>query len=291
MLPNSTLNKGPHIIVIGNEKGGVGKTTTAIHVILSLLYDGYKVSSIDIDSRQRSISHYLENRRNHIVNNKVNLPFPSHFIINRSKLDSSEEAQLDEEQRFLDCLEKASAQSDYIIIDAPGNDTFMSRLAHSYANTIITPINDSFVDLNVLARINEETLRVERHGVYSEMVWEAKIHHAKRNQGEIDWVIVRNRLTNIDAMNKRRVAGALDNLSRRVGCRIAKGLGERVIYRELYLQGLSLLDVLNEKSGVQPKVSHIAARQELRELMTFLKLGKRESPAETPPQNAETVAA
>lgn len=267
--------KRPHIIVVGNEKGGVGKTTTAVHLMINLLYDGYKVSSIDIDSRQRSISHFLENRRNYILSQKINLPFPSHFIINRSRLDSAEESKKDERSRFLECIKRAGEEGDFIIIDAPGADSYMSRIAHSYADTIITPINDSFIDLNVLARVDDESLKVERHGIYSEMVWEAKVNRAKRSNTEIDWVILRNRLTNIDARNKRRMAVALHNFSKRVGCRLAKGFGERVIYRELFLKGLSLLDIMAEGSEFNVKMSHITARQELREMMEFLEIEKK----------------
>jgi chromosome partitioning protein len=285
--------KTPHIIVLGNEKGGAGKTTTAMHVIISLLYEGYTVSSIDIDSRQRSLSSYLENRRNYAAKNEITLPIPSHFIISKSRLDSEEEAKEDEKARFLDHLKMASVNSDFIVIDAPGNDTYLSRLAHSYANTIITPINDSFIDLSVLAKVDDENFKVERHGVYSEMVWEAKIYRAQRDKGEIDWVVLRNRLTNLDAANKRNMATALRNFSKRVGCRLADGFSERVIYRELFLKGLTLLDIVDKKSKVNMKLSHVAARQELRQFMDFLRLNSKLGAItdKTTAQQKEEVAA
>lgn len=277
-LEETTETNSPHIIVLGNEKGGVGKTTVSFHVIMGLLDRGYKVSSIDIDSRQRSLSNYLENRRNYIIKNRVKLPFPSHFIINKSKLDSEVEAMRDEKERFVGCLKRASDKSDFIVVDAPGNDTYMSRLAHSYADTLITPINDSFIDLNVLAKIDEETNKVEKHGVYSEMVWEAKINNAKRSSGETDWIVVRNRLSNLDAKNKRNMSEALENLSKRVGCRVADGFSERVIYRELFLKGLSLLDIIENETDVKVSMTHIAARQELRSFLDFLKLDSKVQP-------------
>ncbi|MDA0781350.1 MAG: division plane positioning ATPase MipZ [Rickettsiales bacterium] len=294
-------NRKPHIIVLGNEKGGAGKTTTSMHVISSLLYDGYAVSSIDLDSRQRSLSNYLENRKKYTQTHQVELPSPSHYIINNSRLDSQVEGNLDEQKRFEECLKRASLSSDFIVVDSPGNDTYLSRLAHSYADTIVTPINDSFVDLNVLAKVNEDDLRVDRHGVYSEMVWEAKIYRAQRDKGEIDWVVLRNRLTNIDAKNKRKVAEALNNFSKRVRCRLAEGFSERVIYRELFLQGLTLLDLASDKVEFDMKMSHVAARQELRKFMDFLQLEKKfeaaavntqiPSVVATPTQNRETIAA
>jgi chromosome partitioning protein len=282
--------KKPHIIVLGNEKGGAGKTSTAMHLIISLLYDGYNVGSIDIDSRQRSLSNYLENRRNYAAKNGVQLPIPSHSIVNKSRLDSEEESKADEKARFLECLEKIAGNADFIVIDAPGNDTYLSRLAHSYADTIITPINDSFIDLNVLAKVDDENFKVERHGVYSEMVWEAKILKAQRDKGEMDWVVLRNRLTNLDAANKRNMATALQNFSKRVGCRLAEGFSERVIYRELFLKGLTLLDVVDSKSKFNTKMSHVAARHELRQFMDFLRLNTKVT-TRSNPASAQQAAA
>lgn len=283
--------KKPYIIVFGNEKGGAGKTTTAMHAISSLLYEGYAVSSIDLDSRQRSLSNYLENRKAYMEKGNVDLPAPAHYIINKSRLDSQIEGNADEQARFEECLKRASQSSDFIIMDSPGNDTFLSRLAHSYADTIVTPINDSFVDLNVLARVNDGDLKVERHGVYSEMVWEAKIYRAQRDKGEIDWIVLRNRLTNIDANNKRKVAEALNNFSKRVRCRLADGFSERVIYRELFLQGLTLLDLANEKVKFDMKMSHVAARQELRKFIDFLQLGQKQAQATDNGKEKNIVAA
>jgi chromosome partitioning protein len=283
--------KKPYIIVFGNEKGGAGKTTTAMHAISSLLYEGYAVSSIDLDSRQRSLSNYLENRKAYMEKGNIDLPAPAHYIINKSRLDSQIEGNADEQARFEECIKRASQNSDFIIMDSPGNDTFLSRLAHSYADTIVTPINDSFVDLNVLARVNDGDLKVERHGVYSEMVWEAKIYRAQRDKGEIDWIVLRNRLTNIDANNKRKVAEALNNFSKRVRCRLADGFSERVIYRELFLQGLTLLDLANEKVKFDMKISHVAARQELRKFIDFLQLDQKQVQATDNGKEKNIVAA
>jgi hypothetical protein len=139
----------------------------------------------------------------------------------------------------------------------------------------VTPINDSFIDLDVLAHIKEETLDMSRPGVYSEVVWQAKLQRAKRDKGEVDWVVLRNRLSNLDAHNKRQMADALDKLSRKTGCRIAQGFSELVIYRELFLKGLTLLDLMEKGSGINLRMTHIAARQELRELIHFLDLRYR----------------
>lgn len=265
----------PYVIVVGNEKGGVGKTTISMHLITTLLYDGYNVSSMDIDSRQRSLSNYLENRSKTIAEKKLSIPMPSHSVVNKSKLDYVKEGEADEEARFVEALSHAQGKSDVVVIDAPGNDTFLSRLAHSYADSIITPINDSFVDLNLLAKVSDDTFRMDRHGLYSEVVWQAKMQRAQRTGGEVDWVILRNRLSHVDAHNKRNMLIALEGFVKRSGSRLAEGLSERVIYKELFLKGLTLLDVMGDGADVSLTMSHVSARQELRRFMDFLDLKEK----------------
>lgn len=270
--PAAPLAKQAHIIVLGNEKGGSGKTTSSMHLVVSLLRLGFNVGSIDIDSRQRSLSRYLENRENTMEREKVRLPMPEHYVVNKSILPMQKEAEQDEAERFLKALFKLQAHNDFIIVDSPGNDTFMSRLAHNFADTIITPINDSFVDLDVLAQVDGQTGKVIKPSIYSEMVWEQKLKRAKRDNGSIDWIVMRNRLSNIYAKNKEMMMGALDELSRRVGFRVAPGFGERVIFRELFLQGLTVLDIM--EAGGKVSMSHITARQEVRSLLKTLNIPK-----------------
>jgi len=265
----------PYVIVIGNEKGGVGKTTISMHLIASLLYDGFNVASMDIDSRQRSLSNYLENRAKTISDKNLSIPMPSHCVVNKSRLDSIKAGETDEQERFTEALKHACGRSDVVVIDAPGNDTFLSRLVHSYADTIITPINDSFVDLNLLAKVDDETFRMDRHGLYSEVVWQAKMQRAQRSGGEVDWVILRNRLSHVGAHNKRNMLIAMENFSKRSGARLAEGLSERVIYKELFLKGMTLLDVMGEGADVSLTMSHVTARQELRRFMDFLGLAEK----------------
>lgn len=267
--------KNPYVILVGNEKGGVGKTTISMHLITSLLYDGYKVASFDIDSRQRSLSNYLENRQKTIEAKKLDILMPQHMVIAKTKLDSVKEGEKDEQSRFDEAFKNAALNNDVIVIDAPGNDTFLSRFAHSYADTIITPINDSFVDLNLLAKVEDATFRMDRHGLYSEVVWQAKMQKAYKFGGEVDWVIIRNRLAHVDAHNKRNMLVALEGFSKRSGARLAEGLSERVIYKELFLKGLTLLDVLNENADVGVTLSHVSARQELRRFMDFLNVKEK----------------
>ncbi len=261
---------GAHVIVLGNEKGGCGKTTTALHITAALLRLGFKVGTIDIDARQRSFTRYLENRRNTMEREGVPLPMPEHMVLQKSPFPNQKDAEADESERFVAALSRLKQWNDFIVIDSPGSDTFLSRLAHSYADTIITPINDSFVDLDVLATVDGGTAKVVRPSIYSEMVWEQKLVRAKRDGGAVDWVVMRNRLSNINAKNKLLMMQVLSELSRRIGFRPAHGFGERVIFREMFLQGLTVLDIMD--AGNQVSMSHIAARQEVRDLLSMLKL-------------------
>lgn len=261
-----------HIVVLGNEKGGSGKTTTCMHLIVSLLRLGYRVGSMDIDSRQRSLSRYLENRKATMDREGITLPMPNHVVVQKSPLPVQREAEQDEAERFLKALFKLQAHHDFVVVDSPGNDTFMSRLAHSFSDTIITPINDSFVDLDVLANVDGATGKIVKPSIYAEMVWEQKLKRAKRDTNAIDWIVMRNRLSNLNAKNKQQMMNVVNELAGRIGFRVAPGFSERVIFRELFLQGLTVLDIM--ETGGAISMSHIAARQEVRDLLRVLNIAQ-----------------
>lgn len=267
--------KKAHVIVVGNEKGGSGKTTTTMHIITGLLKLGFNVGSIDIDARQQTLTRYFENRLQTVEKLGIQLPTTEHYVIYKAtgkKLIA--EAEQDEHDRYMERLEYLSNIKDFVIVDTPGSDSFLSRLAHSHTDTIITPINDSFVDFDVLARVNAETGDIIRPSIYAETVWNQRMVRAQRsiNNKGIDWIVMRNRLSHLDAKNKRKVEEALDKLSKRIGFRIANGFSERVIYRELFLKGLTLLDILDNKTGVEVTMSHIGARAEIRDLLYNLRI-------------------
>lgn len=274
MDQNTTF--APHratVIVIGNEKGGAGKTTSAMHLITSLLFLGFKVGSMDVDSRQLSLSRYVDNRRNTMKTKGMNLLMPEHYPILKSDLGIVADAEREEEGWFTQALEPMLTEKDFVVIDTPGSNSYLSRLAHSYADTVITPINDSFVDLDLLATVDADDLKIVKPGIYSQMVWEQKMQRAKRDRGSINWVVMRNRLSSTFAHNKKHVSQVLDKLAQRIGFRHAPGFSERVIFRELFLQGLTLLDVI-EQNAIPVSLSHIAARQELRDFLKSLQIDK-----------------
>lgn len=264
-------NNKQYIIVIGNEKGGAGKTTTSVHLIVSLLHLGFKVASIDADCRQQSLSRYLENRKKYAEKEQIDLLLPKHFIGVESTAKNLEQKNNDEQSQFESILAEAQQDSDFIIIDTPGSNTYISRLAHSYADIVVTPINDSFMDLDVLARIELNSINPEKPSIYSQTIWEQKMIRARRDRSEIQWIVIRNRLSSLDAKNKRNVGKALEKISKRLGFKVANGFGERVIFRELFLKGLTLLDI-SRKTDFAMSISHVAARQELRDFLKSINI-------------------
>jgi chromosome partitioning protein len=263
----------PYVYVVGNEKGGAGKTTCSMHMIAGLLDNGLRVASIDTDSRQRSLSRYIEHRDSYNQRNpEKQVSMPKHFWVKEhSSHTDLDERFISEKGEFESIMQEAKSYADVIVIDTPGSHTSLSRLAHSYADTIITPINDSFLDIDVMAKVSSDYSIVEP-SIYSQMIWEQKMERAKRDRGSIEWIVMRNRLTNIDAANKRHVADVLDKLSKRIIFKIAPGFSERVIFRELFLQGLTLLDITKANYEKGMTMSHVAARQELREFLKCINL-------------------
>ncbi|MBM3524101.1 MAG: ATPase [Alphaproteobacteria bacterium] len=264
-MPNAPA-KRPRVIVLGNEKGGSGKSTAAMHLIVGLLHAGRRVGSMDVDSRQATLSRYIDNRRATIATKGVGLPMPDHRRVDLSR-QRGEAADAEERERFETAIADLAGRHEVVVIDTPGSDTFLSRLAHSHADTIVTPMNDSFVDLDLIAKVDPDTLKVAKPSLYAEMVWEQRKQRALRDRSSIDWIVMRNRLASIEARNKRAVGQVLEQLARRIGFRLAPGFGDRVIFRELFLQGLTLLDLSQKGLGVAMSMSHVAARQEVRDLL------------------------
>jgi chromosome partitioning protein len=260
---------GPKIIVFGNEKGGTGKSTLAMHVAVALMVRGLKVATIDLDAGQGTMSRYVSNRKAYAERTGQSVPQPEHRSILPVAYQDGDEAEL---AKAIGAL----SHCDAIVIDTPGYDSLLSLAGPSYADIIVTPLNDSLIDLDVLATVDPIKKVIARPSRFSERVWKAKQMRARRDGGQIDWVVVRNRLGHLDARNKRLVGELVDQLARRIGFRVAQGITERVIYREMFLDGLTVedLSVLNVGGGLA--MSHVAARAEIRTLLDALGLSHLE---------------
>ncbi len=248
-----------HVIVLGNEKGGSGKSTTAVHIGVALALAGFRTAMIDLDSRQKTVARYLENRIAFAAKRGFDLATPDVAVI-ADGADAAAELALRLDQ---------AAGLDFVIVDTPGRDSPLALAALARADTIVTPMNDSFVDFDLIGQVDPETFAVKRPSFYSEVIWDARRARAKATGGTVDWVVLRNRLSTLEARNMKRVGAALDALAKRVGFRVIPGLSERVVYRELFPRGLTLLDKdqLDDFS-----LSHVGARAELRALVSGLNL-------------------
>lgn len=247
-----------HTIVFANEKGGTGKSTTAVHVAIALAAKGARVAALDLDHRQQTLARYLENRAATMKRTGKDLPQPRYAAHDGVSAD-----------RFEELIGTLSEGADFLVIDTPGRDDPFARTAATRADSLVTPMNDSFVDFDLIGQVDPDTYKVTRPSFYSELIWDARKARAKADGATIDWVVLRNRLQHIEAKNMRRVGQALDQLAKRVGFRVIPGLGERVIYRELFPQGLTLVD---SRDFGEMGLSHVAARQELREMVAGLAL-------------------
>ena len=251
------------VILVGNEKGGAGKSTVAVHLAAALLHEGARVAIVDLDARQQSTGHFFANRAAWDAAQGAGLPQPCAVI----------------PVRDTESLQAAfGVPADFVVVDTPGADTELSRAAHGFADLIVTPMNDSFVDFDMLGVVDPITLEILRPSLYAETVWEARKTRAIRGGRPIDWVVLRNRLASVEARNRRRVDERLATLSRRIGFRPIAGLRDRVIYRELFPFGLTVSDLSKAVRPVQVSLTHVAARQELRVLLYDLGLANLADP-------------
>jgi chromosome partitioning protein len=271
--PGPRGHKAAHVVVVGNEKGGSGKSTTAMHVAVALLNIGQRVATIDLDSRQKSFTHYFENRRSWGRRANVDLKVPTHFCVARGATLKLDENEAIEFAGFAEAVTTAEQAHDFVVVDTPGTDSYLTRLAHSMADTLITPLNDSFIDFDVIGTVDPVTFTVTGEGHYAAMVREARRQRRAVDGMHMDWVVVRNRLSMVGSRNKRLVGEGLNELATRLGFRFADGLAERVIYREFFPRGLTAFDRLDEATlGTRPSLSHVTAREEVMRLMEALKL-------------------
>jgi chromosome partitioning protein len=264
---------GTHVIVVGNEKGGSGKSTTAFHLAIYLLYQGFRVASIDCDSRQLTFTHYVRNRRNWAQAHDLQLPHTTHYHLPLTRSDSIKENQKLEFDLFRQAVMEIEGRADFLVVDTPGFDTHLTRLAHSLADTLITPLNDSVIDLDVMAHVDPLTGDPREMSHYARLVQRARTERLAIDGRTIDWVLVRNRISMLSSRSMRLVQSAIEKIAIRLGCRVAEGIAERVIFRSLFPTGLTVFDPLDDELlGGMPSTSHVSARQEYRALVEALQL-------------------
>jgi chromosome partitioning protein len=274
LLQASRQSGSAHVVVLGNEKGGSGKSTIALHIAVALMKAGQRVATIDLDCRQQSLTRYINNRSAWARRTGLDLELPVHCCIKRGETMQIADNETSELQQFIDAVSMIERKFDFIVIDTPGSDSYLMRLAHSMADTLVTPINDSFLDFDVLGTVDPVTYAVTGESHYAEVVRDMR---RKRRQldgaSSTDWIVVRNRLSMQETRNKQLLADSLNELSFRLGFRSIEGFAERVVYREFFPRGLTSLDDLDEATlATGPSLGHVTAREEVTSLLRHLKL-------------------
>lgn len=269
-MTGSPSGRNAHVIVTGNEKGGCGKTTVAMHLAVGLLRMGFKVGCIDLDHRQQSLARYISNRRAWVERTRVPLPMPLWGVVKPSATDMRSLAVAEERAAFDETMAELAASCDFVIVDCPGADAPLARHAHTKADTLISPINDSLLDLDLLGQLDPVSWELKRAGVYANLVWELRQERRKAHRSGIDWVVTRSRLSALSDRNKKKMAEILPQMQKVLGFRLAEGFGERVIYRYLFLWGLTVLDLSQSGIGMEITKSNEAARAEVCSLLESL---------------------
>lgn len=266
-------NRQAHVIVCGNEKGGSGKTTTTVHLAVAIMNAGYSVATLDLDTRQRSLSRYLANRQQWSDRFGLDLSMPTHSTIAPSQVDLVSQRDSEDLAALMDAISKVERNHDFILIDTAGHDSYLMKLCHCIADSLVTPMNDSYMDFDVLGHVDPENGEIIRFSHYAATVREARRKRLAADRGFLDWVVVRNRIGSVHSRNGNAMMNSLRSLSMKLGCRLSDGIGERVVFRELFPIGLTVLDDLPRAiPGAELTNSHLSARQEVRSLITALQL-------------------
>ncbi len=268
--------RSAHVIVVANEKGGTGKSTVSINIVTALLKAGNRVASIDLDTRQRTMTRFFENRNSWAGSTRWSTEMPFHHALDRGDSVSVLDNETQEFSAFAEAIHQVEHDYEFVVIDTPATDSYLMRLAHSLADTLVSPINDSFIDVDVFSRVHHD--RAQRGSIahYAELVLEARRRRRQVDAGLIDWILLRNRVASIQSNNSRQIAASLIRLAPELQFRAAEGLHDRVIFRELFPIGLTALDPIEDaaKGGVLTS-SQMAARQEIGQLLTTLELPMR----------------
>jgi chromosome partitioning protein len=243
---------------------------------------GSRRSTLDLDFGQRTLTHYVENRKAWAKETNLKLDIPNHRCFDAwnpdlAHNDAAAIAWLSE------ALSEFEPYHDFIVIDTPGGGGHVNLFAHGLADTLITPVNDSFLDLDVIFSTGS-AMSPDAPSRYGETVRRAVEARRAITRRKTDWLVVRNRLMPLPSRNEREVHEALQGMAKKAGFRTATGLLERVVYREFFPRGLTAFDSLEASLlGVKPSMSHLLARQEVRQLTAMVRLAP--TPDEREPWN------
>ena len=270
--------RSAHVIVVGNEKGGTGKSTMSIHLSVALMKAGFRVATIDLDTRQQTLTRFFENRRSWAESAPWDVELPFHFALQRGASENVRDNETLEFGAFAEAIGQVEHAYEFVVIDTPASDSYLMRLAHSLADTLISPVNDSYIDFDVFSRVHHDRTKRGAVAHYADLVIEARRKRHQVDQGIIDWVIVRNRIASLQSNNAKQIAISLGRMASELKFRPADGLHDRVIFRELFPIGLTALDPIEEamKTGTL-SASQLAARREIEQLLVTLQLPQRGS--------------
>ena len=257
-----------HTITLGNEKGGSGKSTASIHLVTAFMRYGFVVGCLDLDTRQRSLATWLENRERTRVDggwSQAKICMPHYRRLTLSEAEGRTDADTDDHAAFMQAFNDMRERCDYIIIDSPGHDIFLSRLGHAVADTVITPLNDSQIDYDVIAKFDPHEDAPTAPSIYSSMISDVRRHRKSEGWDDFDWVIMRNRFA--PQSDRSRISVDLDRIAKRLRFRVVGGLPERKIYHELFRAGLTAHDIEDNHAR-----SYNAARDDIEALIGDLRL-------------------
>ena len=254
----SRARSAGHMIVFANEKGGVGKSTLAFHTAVALADAGRKVACIDLDYAQATLSRALTNREATCRLLKTGLPMPRY-----TALAQPSGAYLSQE------IARIGSDCDFILIDVAGADSPIARRAIAMADTLVTPVSCSFTDLDVLGQFDAHSQRLTRLGHFTRLVQALNAARQDLRLQAPDWIVMPNRSRAAGSHNEIVARKALGRLAGKAGFRLGEGLGDRVAYRELFLFGLTHIDLKRLPSLAKVKVT---ARREIEQLLADLAL-------------------
>jgi chromosome partitioning protein len=268
-----------------------------MHIIVALLKAGKRVASFDLDLNQLTLTRFLGNRHEWAREHAQKLELPDHysvteevpygrawshaadlrqFILKKSGrvhkdgfIDSGALCRAADLRQFISQLKKigGAQKHEFIVIDTPGSVQHLSLIAHGIADTLITPINDSLVDLDELVAIERTDLEPQP-SVYAKTVRRALEARCKVSGCATDWIVVRNRLEPVESSNQRQVSKALDVIRVTLGFRLARGLLDRPVYREFFAAGLTVFDLVEGfKSTAETNWPILLARLEVENLI------------------------